>query len=265
MHPVCFNIDHLTIHWYGVMMAMGFLAGLAIWTFLGKKEGRNLNYCCDLLFWIMVSSIAGARLAYVFSDLKSFLAEPLTILRVDQGGLIYYGGFIGACLAIVVFARIRGENIRTLLDFVVPAVPLAHAFGRIGCLLNGCCYGTEYDGLFAVRYPAQSYSWKIQVDAGEISRFTLHSLPVHPVQLYEVAFNLVLYLFLVWAYRHRKWNGSIAAFYLLTYPFARFWLEFLRGDERMRYMGLSVAQLVSILLFISGAGLWFWSRRKTKS
>ena len=261
MHSICFNIGRLPIYWYGVMMALGFFCGLASWTVLGRREGRNFNFCADLLFWIMVSGIIGARLVYVVSDFRYFLVKPLMILRVDQGGLIYYGGFIGATLAIFVFAKIRSEKLLPLSDFTITSVPLAHAFGRIGCFLNGCCHGKEYDDLFAVSYPSDSFAWWLQTHMGKINRFEPRSLPVHPVQLYEAAFNVVLYLFLIWAYRRRRQDGGIIALYLLTYSFARFWFEFLRGDERMKWMGLSVAQLISAFLFLVGVGLLVTSRR----
>jgi len=261
MYPVCFHIGPLPIHWYGVMMALGFLVALANWTYIGRKEGRSFNFCADLLFWIMVSGILGARLAYVVSDFKHFLAQPLAIVRVDQGGLIYYGGVVGSILAIFIFANVRREKTLVVLDLAAISVPVAHAIGRIGCFLNGCCHGREYDGLFAVSYPAKSLAWWLQVDAGRITRLAPRSLSVHPVQLYEATFNLALYFVVMWAYRCRKRNGSVSALYLLIHPAGRFCLEFLRGDKRMRWMGLSIAQLVSIVLFISGCGMLIWLHR----
>ena len=92
MMPDLFSIGPLTVHWYGVMMALGFLAGLLNWTLLGKPIGRDLKFCSDLLFWIMIAGIVGARTAYVLSDISYFLANPDRILRIDEGGLIYSAG-----------------------------------------------------------------------------------------------------------------------------------------------------------------------------
>lgn len=234
MHPDCFSIDRLSIHCYGVMMALGFMAGLANWAALAGKHKRSFNFLSDLLFWIMISGILGARLAYVVSNYKEFLAEPLTIVRVDLGGLIYYGGFVGAGLGLFMFAKVRREKIWAITDLVITSVPLAHAFGRIGCFLNGCCHGKVYDGLLGVSYPAGSPAWAVQVHIGQVSRSAGYSLPVHPVQLYEAACNLCIYFLLIWAYRRRKRDGFVTALYLLTYPVARFWTEFLRGDESHR-------------------------------
>jgi len=241
-------------------MATGFSAGFVSWIFLDRKEGRGFSFCSDLLFWIMISGVAGARVAYVVSDLEFFLADPLSIVRVDQGGLIYYGGLFGAGLALVVFARAHHVRVRALLDFVITSVPLAHFFGRIGCFLNGCCFGRVYDGMFAVRYPAESLAWWHHVGAGRISRFRSESLPVHPVQLYEAGFTLILYFLMMWAFPRRKRDGRITALYLMAYPAGRFLLEMLRGDERMRWMGMTVAQVVSVLFFVAGAVLLVSSR-----
>lgn len=255
MDPICFRVGSLPIHWYGVLMAAGFLLGFANWVLLGRREGRRFELLSDLLFWIMVGGLVGARLAYVTADAGYFLRHPLEIVRVDQGGLIYYGGFIGAGLAIWIFARRRGQHFFDLLDLVITSVPLAHALGRLGCFLNGCCYGTRWDGPWGVRYPSTSHAWSDQVNADALSRFEPRSLPVHPVQLYEAGLNLLLFAALVVWYRHRRREGMVVAAYLLLYPVMRFGLEFLRGDTRTGLGPFSVAQWISVALFALGGVL----------
>ena len=254
MHPEFISLGQLEIRWYGVMMAAGFFAGLLNWVWLGKNTRRDFNYCSDLLFWIMVSGIAGARLAHVFANLPYFLKAPWKIFYLHQGGLIYYGGFLGAGVAIVIFSRAKKDKLLALFDFVITAVPLAHVFGRIGCFLNGCCYGILCNNSLGVVYPKRTQPWYDQVVASLVSRFD-NALPVHAVQLYESLFNLVLYFFIIWIYRRRRGDGYVLVFYLLAYPVARFSLEFLRGDVRMMAFGLSVAQVVSITLFVLGCGI----------
>jgi phosphatidylglycerol:prolipoprotein diacylglycerol transferase len=267
MHPVWFTIGPLPVHWFGVMLALGFLAGLGNWSLLGRREGKSFTYCSDLLFWIMISGIVGARLAYVISDFKNFVHNPLEIIQVYRGGLIYYGGFMAAGIALVVFARMHRERILSLLDFVATSVPLGHFFGRIGCFLNGCCHGKEYSGLFSVTfpgYPDKSPAWFTQTDAGHINYYAVRTLPVHPVQLYEAALNLVVFALVLMTYRRRTRDGTTTAIYLLSYPLVRFAMEFLRGDERMRStsLGLDVAQILSIVLFVAGLVLLILPRRK---
>jgi len=262
MHSICFRIGDMAIYWFGVMMALGFMAALASWTFLGRKQGRDFNYCSDMMFWIMVAGIVGARVAYVISEYRTFMERPITILYLHRGGLIYYGGFIGAGLALYFFARSRREKFMSVVDFVITSVPLGHVFGRIGCFLNGCCYGGQYSGFLSVNYPRNSPPWDGQLYAGKIKADANCSLPVHPVQLYESIFNVFLYLILLWAYRNKKADGKVTALYLIMYPVGRFCLEYLRGDERMRWiMGLSVAQIISLGLILFGIIVWFVSRR----
>lgn len=260
MDEVCFSVGGITVHWYGVMMALGFLAGLANWTWLGRRRGKSFNYASDLLFWIMVAGVLGARAAYVVANWRAFLESPLAIVKVWQGGLIFYGGFFGGCMAVILFARAHHEHMLDAWDFAVTAVPLGHAFGRVGCFLNGCCHGRIYHGLLAVTYPRGSLPWALQVDAGKIDSYRPRSLPVHPVQLYEAALNLCLYGVLVWLFRRRLKAGTVCAVYFLGYPVIRFTLEFLRGDPRAHWGGLTVAQALSIAFFLFGVGVLVVSR-----
>ncbi|MFC1463207.1 prolipoprotein diacylglyceryl transferase, partial [Verrucomicrobiota bacterium] len=299
MYPVLFRLGPLTIHWYGMMMALGFFAALANWTVLGRKEGRDFNFCSDLLFWIMIAGIVGARIAYIAADPQHFINHPSEIIRVDRGGLIYYGGFLGAGIAIVTIARIHKQKLSSLMDFVIASLPLAHTFGRTGCFLNGCCFGKLVSSGPGVRFPITSSAAWMQYEAGLITnervlRLMTHvkegrmthpmlvdklqqlvesgalaaadarALPVHPVQLYEAAFNLSLFFLLRYAYKRRKTDGGILALYLLTYPVGRFCLEFFRGDFRVRLAGLSVAQLLSITLFTIGWIIFAWSRKNPR-
>jgi len=265
MHSICFTVGDYPVYWFGVMLALAFLTALLNWTYLGRKEGRDLNYCSDMMLWIMISGVVGARVAFVISEYRDFIKRPIEVFYVHQGGLIFYGGLAGTGLALVVFARMRREKFMSLVDFVITAVPLGHFFGRIGCFLNGCCYGGRYSGILSVVYPRDSLPWKEQLHDGVITQGMSASCPVHPVQLYEAVFNLCLFFLLGWAYRRRRVDGRVTALYLLTYPVGRFLFEFFRGDARMPAVaGLSVAQAVSVALFALGLGIWFMSYRKEK-
>ena len=260
MHSELFSIGGLVIRGYGLMMALGFVLGLMNWVWLGRRSGRDFTYCSDLLFWIMVSGIAGARAVYVLFEWDYYREHPLLILRIDQGGLVFYGGFLFAGLALAVFARRHRESLVSLLDFVMTSVPLAHAFGRMGCFLNGCCFGRPCDGPLGVRFPAESPVVWHQVTFSLIPRGAAQSLPVHPVQLYEAALNLLLYAVLVWTYRRSPREGRATALYLLAYAVIRFATETFRGDDRLRWLGLSVSQHASIGLFLTGVVVLAWTR-----
>ena len=235
VHRVCFHIGSRPIYWYGVMMALGFLSGVWTWILLGRRDGRNSGFCSDLGVWIMLSGIAGARVAYVAASFGYYRQHLLEIVRVDQGGLIFYGGFLAAGAAIVLFARLHRESLTGLLDLVITGVPVAHALGRVGCFLNGCCYGAPSGVPWAVR---------------------LEGVARHPVQLYAAALNLAIYALLIVLYRRTpRRNGDVLTAYLLTYPVVRYSLEFLRGDPRTQWGPLNTAQWVSVALLAVGGVL----------
>jgi len=248
MHPIAFELFGRPIYWFGIMMALGFLAAISIWNWLASRTGRPRGYGSELGFWIMISGVVGARIAEVLGNLSFFLAHPWEIIRVDHGGLVFYGGFILCCLAVIVFARRHQDPLWTLADFTVVGLPLGHAFGRVGCFLNGCCYGTPTQLPWAVCFPAQHDS---------------HGVPVHPTQLYEATYNLLLFgLLLAFFLRRHPPPGRVLALYLLLYPPFRFTIEFIRGDERLNWLGLNLAQETSLVLFAVGLALWGWSGRR---
>jgi phosphatidylglycerol:prolipoprotein diacylglycerol transferase len=261
MHPICLQIGNLTIHWYGVFMALAFLSGLMNWILLGKRDGRNAQFCSDLMFWVMIGGIAGGRVAYVLSDIGYYASRPIEALFLWEGGLIYYGGLIGGILAVVLFSRRRGVPGLAGLDLAMSSLPFAHALGRIGCFLNGCCFGGVCQEGLAVRFPSDSHPWWRQVNLGLITEDATQSLPVHPVQFYEAGANILIYALLVLVFLKRRRHGMVVALYLMTYPLSRFLLEFLRGTHREEWLGMPVAQAISLILIASGAALFVWLRK----
>ncbi len=266
MDPIFLELGPVTIHWYGVFMAAGFLAGLYTWQRLGRREGLGFNLCSDLLFWVILAGILGARITYVVAEWDYYARDPLAIVMLNRGGLVYYGGMVAAVAAVGIFARRRGLPPLRLYDLAATAVPLAHALGRVGCFLNGCCYGAPSAWAVAVRYPSRAGSdhecavWRDQVEAHLLAPSATHSLPVHPVQLYEAACNVLFFVLLVWLYRRRRGNGSVAGAYLIGYGLIRFAMECFRGDRlhRVAGFGLSSAQWVSAGLFVGGLVLVAW-------
>ena len=193
-------------------------------------------------FWLMASGIVGSRLAYVAANWSYYRDNPLEIVRIDQGGLIFYGGFLLACAALVIFARRHRVPVWHMADFAIPALAIGHALGRMGCFLNGCCYGRPAgDAFCGIAYPPICEPGKL-----------FPGVPLYPVQLIESACLLALWLVLVWAYPRRRKDGAVFALYLVLYPPIRFALEYLRGDERQSWLALDVAQVTSIGLFLAG-------------
>ncbi len=267
MYPILFKLGPLTLHAFGVMMAFGFLVALGVMRRLAQRDLVELDetQLSQLLVWLMVGGVVGARLAYVIEHWQGeFAANPAAIIRIDQGGLMFYGGVIGAIVAIRLFARWQGRHTLALLDLCAAALPLGHAFGRLGCFLNGCCYGRLSSASCAVSFPAGSLAWRDQLAAGLINASAAASLPLLPTQLIELVANLILFAFLYRLALRLPRRGTITAAYLMLYAVIRFNTEFLRGDLRWSSGGLSIGQWISSVIFAVGLLLLLLTLRRRR-
>jgi phosphatidylglycerol:prolipoprotein diacylglycerol transferase len=269
MHPIAFKFGHLPIHWYGVMMALAFLAGLWTASRRGLHEGVPAETIIDVGPWLIIGAILGARTLYVITFWgEEFSGKPLfktihDVIAVWQGGLVYYGGLIGASVGYILYSRKKKLPLWKGADILAPSVALGYFFGRIGCLLNGCCYGRVCDLPWGIRFPGpdQSPPWgspafKQQHDDGLLAPDATKSFPVHPTQIYESLLSLGLYAGLAWLYRRKKFDGQVFATYLVSYAILRSFVEMFRGDypRYQRFVGgwLTPAHLVSVLILASG-------------
>ena len=263
MHPILFHVGSFTLKAFGLMMALGFITAWLAAVRLARGTHRNADYIATLTVWMMVAGVLGARLAYVAEHWSAeFACQPAAIIRIDQGGLMFYGGVIGAALALLLFVRLRHERFLEVSDLLLAVLPLGHAFGRLGCFLNGCCHGRPSESFLAVSFPAHSPAWYVQCENGLILHTAARSLPVLPTQLFESAANLLLFVALFCLYRrvsHRR--GLVTAAYFMSYAVVRFLIEPLRGDQRMLVGVWSIGQTISIALFAAGAVLAIWRLR----
>jgi phosphatidylglycerol:prolipoprotein diacylglycerol transferase len=266
MHSELFQIGPLTIRAYGLCMAVGFLLGWQAAVWLCRRTGQDAERLTSLLTWLMLSAVIGARAAYVAEHWRAeFADQPLAILRIDQGGLMFYGGLIAAALLLVVYARLHRQNLLEVTDLVLAVVPLGHALGRLGCFMHGCCYGRVTASWLGVSFPKGSPAWWEQTAANPplIPQTALCSLPVIPTQLIECVANLALFaaLYTLYPKRHRQ-AGFISGGYLIGYALLRFLIETLRGDPRLAVGLLSIGQLISLGVFATGAGCLLYARRR---
>jgi phosphatidylglycerol---prolipoprotein diacylglyceryl transferase len=245
MHPIAFNLGPFPIHWYGVMVALGFAAGLWTASRRALRSGIEPDKIIDLGPWLILGAILGARSLYVISYWHdSFEGRPLgEIFAVWNGGLVFYGGLIGATAATLLYLRIKKLSFWKVADILAPSVALGCVFGRIGCLFNGCCYGRACSLPWAIRFPADN---PLHPPTG----------PVHPTQIYDSLLNLGLYAVLAWLYRRKRFDGQVLAVYLVGYALLRSFVELFRGDypERQHYLGgwATPAHLVSIGVLAAG-------------
>lgn len=253
MHPIAFHLGGYPIHWYGVMIALAFMAGLWTASRRGLRENFAPEKILDLGPWLIIGSLAGARAFYVATYWREqFAGAPLSeIFMVQHGGLVFYGGFIGATLAGILCARLKQIPPWKLADVLAPSIALGYVFGRIGCLLNGCCYGRGCTLPWAIHFPADHET------AG---------LTLHPTQLYDAFLSALLYALLAWQFRRKQFDGQVFATYLLGYAVTRSFVEYFRGDYSAAHLhgGLTPAHLVSIAVFAAGAVLWFTLPRRPR-
>ena len=267
MDPIAFSIGGFKIYWYGILVAGGFLAGL--WTasrrcVLDKLDGKVIS---DLGVWIIIAAMLGARALHVISYWEDqYAGRPLWyVLDFRAGGLVFYGGFIGAVLAVLLYSRLHGKQpLWKIADAFAPSIPLGHALGRLGCLMFGCCFGIECDLPWAVQFPAHSPAFEA---LGQAPGDAAPSLHVPPAQIYSALLNVALYGGLAWLYRHKRFDGQVFAVYLVGYSVCRFAVEFFRGDYLAGELWLGwikPGQQLSLLLLPVAVALLVFLRRRAR-
>ena len=252
--PEILSVGCLQLRWYGVCVSLGVIVGYWLMCARAKKYDLNASQCADLIFVGMIFGLIGARAEYVRREWVSLFRDDLLgIFRIWEGGISFQGGLILAAIAICIMCHIRNWKIVDVADLMTPALAAGHAFGRIGCLLNGCCYGNEYHGIFAVQYDFLRE-------------------PVFPVQAVEALFCLLILAVLLYVEYREKAGGRLFPIYLIVYSVGRFFIEYLRGDYLMAsdvaltpaqslflYVGLPCG-VVSYIL----AEIWQWRKNGTK-
>jgi phosphatidylglycerol---prolipoprotein diacylglyceryl transferase len=234
LHPILFELGPITLRSYGAFMALSFVVGILLALRLNRRAGRPDEAMLDLATVIMLGAVVGARALYVIVQWPSYAADPLSILKVWEGGLVYYGGLIGAGVSAYAWLRAKGLPAWAYGDVVAPGLALGQVTGRLGCWFNGCCYGRE-DHAHGVIFPS-----------------LMDGVPRLPVMLYEAAFCLALSagLYLFWA--RRRFDGQVFWLYVLGYALWRFGIEFLRGDPER---GVLISASLSPSQWISAAGV----------
>lgn len=217
MQPVAFQLGELAISWYGILVAAGFLAGL--WTAARRAplSGIPAEAVLDLGPWLILGGLVGARALFVAMFWRQeFAGQPLgALFAVWHGGLVFYGGLLGAVLSALVYLRLKRLPIWKVADVLAPSIALGSVFGRLGCFINGCCYGRPCSLPWATQYP-QGYP--------------ISGTPVHPTQLYDALLNLGLFAALARLYRTKSFPGEVFGVYVLAYAVLRFSVELFRGD-----------------------------------
>jgi phosphatidylglycerol---prolipoprotein diacylglyceryl transferase len=254
MHPVLFKIFSFPIHSYGVMLALSFLFGIMLSSWRAKKQGLDPNIIPDVGFWVIIAAIIGSRLYYVLLHFDEFSGNLLSIVNPFQGdvigigGLVMYGGFIGAIIAGLLFFKLKKVPFLPYADALAPSVGFGIMLTRIGCFLNGCCYGASAHGSLSVTFPITSPAGMYQSH--------MHATGLYPSQLFESFGGLLIGLIILFVGRFKPFTGL--QFYLIgvLYAILRFFVDLSRYYSTNEHVGpLSHNQIVCIVLFIVFAGL----------
>ncbi|MBN1276542.1 MAG: prolipoprotein diacylglyceryl transferase [Deltaproteobacteria bacterium] len=237
MYPDLFSIGNYSLHTYGLFVAAGFLAGLLITVRIGKTEGFTSQQIMDMGFIIVLSAIIGSRLMYVLMNARYYISNPLDIMKVWQGGLVFSGGIIGVVLMMSWYIRRHRLPFWKTADLWAPAAAIGQGIGRIGCLMAGCCHGRVTDSLVGIIFTHPDSLAPLNI-------------PIHPTQIYASISGFAIFAVLILMRPRRIFHGQIFLWYIILHSTSRLFIERFRGDDRgmLQSAGMSITQLVSILL-----------------
>ena len=230
--PKSFTIGNFTIALYGIMIAIGMLAGIILASHIAKKTGQDPNLYWDISIWLIVFSLIGARIYYVIFFWNMYRDNLLQIFNLRGGGLAIYGGVIGGVITALVYSRVKKQNPLLLMDTAAYGLILGQIIGRWGNFFNREVFGGYTNNIFAMRLPLDMVRERdITADlASHIAEGTNY-IQVHPTFLYEGLWNLgILILMLIYCNR-RRFVGEITLLYFAGYGLGRAWIEYIRTDQ----------------------------------
>ncbi|AJC21462.1 prolipoprotein diacylglyceryl transferase [Pandoraea pulmonicola] len=281
--PVAIHLGPLAIRWYGLMYLIGFILFLLVGRLRVRQpaiaaQGWKAQDLDDMLFYGVLGVVLGGRLGYViFYKLSFYLANPLDIFKVWEGGMSFHGGFLGVLVAMWLFTRRRGHSLLEGTDLIAPMIPLGLAAGRLGNFINGELWGrvTTPDSRWAMLFPqaaAEDAQWaathpQAMADSAMQMVFAqFHGLPRYPSQLFEVALEGVALFLLLWFFSRRaRPVGAVSGMFLVGYGLFRFLAEFTREPDAflgLLSFGLSMGQWLSLPMIVAGVIMLVWSYRK---
>lgn len=251
--PIALQIGPVAIHWYGLMYLIGFALVwlLGRWRIHHGETDLTLRDLEDIIFYSVLGVIAGGRLGYVlFYKPAEYLAHPLEVFYLWQGGMSFHGGLIGVIVVLLIFARKRKKTLLEIGDFVAPLIPLGLAAGRLGNFINGELWGRPTTLPWGMVFPQ-----------------TADNVARHPSQLYEMGLEGFALFALIWLFaRKPRPTGQISAIFLMGYGAFRFLVEFTREPDYYLGLlagGLSMGQLLSLPMILAGIIIFAWSAKKS--
>lgn len=258
MHPILFEIGGISVHAYGLLGAIGFLTVAFMTLRRARTIGVETDALADLIFWTSIMALVGARLVYVLQT-PELMGSWRDVVNLRAGGLVFYGSLLVGIPFGSWYMRRRKMPFLATWDVFATAMPIGHAITRIGCLMAGCCYGLPSDAPWAVTYT-------------NLDGVAPLNIALHPVQLYEAGWLLVVGLITNIAWSRKKFDGQIMALYLLFYAAGRWVIELYRGDAERGYflpdlLGslLTYSQGISLMMVLVAMALFAVGSRQASS
>src|SRR5438309_3192870 len=245
MYPILFRIGNFPINTYGVFLALAFLGAIFVTVKLAGRDNLPREKIYDLSLWMLLASLIGSKVLMFLTE-PEYREHPLQLFSLDflRSGGVFYGGLIGAVLTgYFLMKRYKLPWWKTA-DACAPGVAIGNFFGRQGCFSAGCCWGKPTNLPWGVKFTQLGH---------EITGVPI-DVPLHPTQLYESFSMLIVFFFLLWLHKRRRFNGQVILFYALLYSIVRFAIEFVRDDPRGDILGLtsmtglSTSQIISLIV-----------------
>lgn len=243
-----FSLGPITIHGYGFMIGLGVVACLLLGVYRAKKYNMSEEAVLDIAIFGLIAGFLGAKLLFVIVEFEQFMKDPMSVLGSE--GFVVYGGIILGILAAIIYCKVKKLEFLAYFDLLCSSISFAQGFGRLGCFLAGCCYGRETTSFLGVVFPEGCMA-----PAG---------VKLLPTQLFSSAGDFIITAILIWYYKRNKYTGNVGALYCILYGVGRFFLEYLRSDDRGGVGMFSTSQLISFVIVGIGIALSVWSRREKK-
>jgi phosphatidylglycerol---prolipoprotein diacylglyceryl transferase len=241
MFPDLFHLGPIPIHTYGFLIAIGFLISVQVVRRLAPISKINPDRLVDLTFWCLLVGFLGARILFIITRWDSFMNDPISIFKVWEGGLVFLGGPIAVVPFLIGYVRKYKMPLWKVLDICSIGLVIAHAFGRLGCLMAGCCYGKPTGTSFGIRLYSDLVDKQLQ------------GVLLHPTQIYESVSLFILFFGLLYVFKRKSFDGQVVLTYFMAYPVIRSIIEIYRGDLIRGFViedVLSTSQFLSIIIFI---------------
>lgn len=262
MFPELFRIGGFPINTYGVFLALAFLGGILVATRLAERDGLPRERIYDLCLWMLLASLVGSKILMFFTE-PEYREHPAQLFSLDflRSGGVFYGGLIGALITAYLLMRRYGLPWWKTADACAPGIALGNVLGRLGCFSAGCCWGKPTNLPWGVRFTELGHEVTgVPIDAR-----------LHPTQLYESFAMLIVFFFLIWLHRRKKFSGQVILAYIAIYAAVRFVIEFVRDDPRGDILrlttltGLSTSQIIGLIVGVGAIVLLIIRRRRANA